>query len=218
MGTFDDPDTNETSTFFATNVTKAKVFDLGLTESEECSDEARKNAMIVKVSEERRIVTNTPGANGWHMQRVTQIEDDKTPALNDLITGADSNYTLVAFFYDLQEDLVECAPLKKLDEDTAAMYNALLKEVAAAEAAAENTDAAAGADGVDASNRRDDGKSGKSDVEEFSEDTEFAGETKATKAPRSARSGKATKSRRGISMSISRSGKGSKMAVVFASE
>jgi hypothetical protein len=147
VGTVDDPNTNETSTFFATNVTKAKVFDLGLTESEECSDEARKNAMIVKVSEERRIVTNTPGANGWYIQRVTQIEDDETPVLNDFITGADSNYTLVAFFYDLQEDLVECAPLKKLDEDMAAMYNALLEEVAAAKkAAAENVDAAAGGD------------------------------------------------------------------------
>jgi hypothetical protein len=29
VGTVDDPNTNETSTFFATNVTKAKVFDLG---------------------------------------------------------------------------------------------------------------------------------------------------------------------------------------------
>jgi hypothetical protein len=147
MGTGIDSNTNETSAFFSTNVTKAKKFDLGLTESEECSDEARKNAMIVKVSEERLISIDTPGARGWHMQRVTQLDDDETPALNDFITGADSNYTLVAFFYDLQEDLVECAPLKQHDEDTAAMYNALLEEVAAAKkAAAENVDAAAGGD------------------------------------------------------------------------
>lgn len=149
MGTGIDLNTNETSTFFATNVTKAKMFDLGLTKSEECSDEARKNAMIVKVSEERRIDTSTPGARGWHMQRVTQIEDDETPALNDFITGADSNYTLVAFFYDLQEGLVECAPLKQHDEDTAAMYNALFNEAAEGveAAAADNADAAAA--GVD---------------------------------------------------------------------
>jgi len=145
MGTFDDPDTNESSDFFATNVTYAEKFRVGFTESEECTDEAHSNALITQVSEERRIVTNTPGANGWYMQRVTQIEDDETPVLNDFITGADSNYTLVAFFYDLQEDLVACAHLQKHDEDTAAMYNALLKEVAAgaAAAAADNADAAA---------------------------------------------------------------------------
>ena len=72
MGTFDAPNTNETSTFFATNVTDAEVFNLGFTESEECSDEAHKNAMIVKVSEERLISTDTTGANGWHIQRVSQ--------------------------------------------------------------------------------------------------------------------------------------------------
>ncbi len=67
------------------------------------------------------------------------------------------------------------------------------------------------------------------DMDTESEDTEFASAAKASKAPRS-RSGKAGKStRRGISMSISRSGKGDKirsgksgkgdkMAVVFASE
>ena len=150
MGTFDAPNTNETSTFFATNVTKATVFNLGFTESEECSDEAHKNAMIVKVSEERLISTDTTGADGWHIQRVSQLDDEEIStvfALADLITGADSNYTLVAFFYDLQEDLVACAHLKKHDEDTAAMYNALLKEVGAgveaAAAAADNADAAA---------------------------------------------------------------------------
>jgi hypothetical protein len=59
-----------------------------------------------------------------------------------------------------------------------------------------------------------------------SEDTEFVSAAKATKAPSDdkgeRKAAKATKStRRGISMSISRkgkSGKGDKMAVVFASE
>ena len=148
MGTFDAPNTNETSTFFATNMTKAQVFNLGFTESEECSDEAHKNAMIVKVSEERLISTDTTGADGWHIQRVSQLDDEEIStvfALADLITGADSNYTLVAFFYDLQEDLVACAHLQKHDEDTAAMYNALLEEVGAGveAAAADNADAAA---------------------------------------------------------------------------
>ena len=147
VGTFDDPNTNETSTFFATNVTKAKIFDLGLTESEECSDEAHKNAMIVKVSEERLISTDTPGANGWHIQRVSQLDDDELStvfALADVITGADSNYTLVSYFYDLEKNLLACAHLKKHDDDMTVYYDELLKElhqeVAAAAAAAENVD------------------------------------------------------------------------------
>ena len=154
MGTGIDPNTNETSTFFATNVTKAQVFNLGFTESEECSDEAHDNAMIVKVSEERLISTDTPGADGWHIQRVSQLDDDEIStvlALADLITGADSNYTLVSYFYDLEKNLLACAHLKKHDDDTAAMYNELFKSLqeevaAAAGGAVENVDAAAGGD------------------------------------------------------------------------
>ncbi|KAL7449015.1 hypothetical protein ACHAWC_001120, partial [Mediolabrus comicus] len=88
MGTGIDSNTNETSTFFATNATKAEKFRVGFTKSEECTDEAHSNALITQVSEERRIITDTPGARGWHMQRVTQLDDDETPALNDFITGA----------------------------------------------------------------------------------------------------------------------------------
>lgn len=146
MGTGIDPDTNEKIYFYATNATiaEAEKFRVGFTKSQECSDEALKNALITQVSEERRIVTNTPGANGWHMQSVTQIEDNETPSLNEFIDGADSNYTLVSYFYNLQKDLVACAHLKPHDEDTAAMYDELLEEVAAAkEAAAENADVAA---------------------------------------------------------------------------
>ena len=153
MGTDIDPNTNETSTFFATNVTKAKVFNLGFTKSGECSDEAHDNAMIVKVSEERLIPTDTAGTNGWHMQRVSQLDDDEIAtvlALNDLITGSDSNYTLVSYFYDLEKNLLACAHLNKHDEDTAAYYNELLKEVAAAGAAAESADVAAAGAGEEA--------------------------------------------------------------------
>ena len=152
VGTFDDPNTNETSNFLATNVTDAEAFDFGLTKSEECSDEARKNAMIVKVTEDRLISTDTPGARGWHMQGVSQLKDDEIStvlALADLIAGADSNYTLVSYFYNLQKDLVACAHLKQHDEDKAAMYDELLKEVAAAaakKAAAESADVAAAGD------------------------------------------------------------------------
>ena len=147
MGTFDDSNTNETSTFFATNVTKASIFNLGFTKSEECSDEAHDEAMIVKVSEERLISTDTPGAKGWHVQRVSQLDDKEistVPSLTDIITGSDSNYTLVTYFYNLQKDLVACAHLKKHDEDMAAYYDELLNEVAGAGAGAEKADAAAG--------------------------------------------------------------------------
>ena len=143
MGTGMDPNTNETFTYFATNATKAAVFNIGFDKSKECSDEAHANAMIVKVSEERLISTDIPGARGWHMQSVSQLDDkefDTMFALADLITGADSNYTLVAYFYNLQKDLVACAHLKKHDEDMAAYYDELLKEVAAAGAAAKNAD------------------------------------------------------------------------------
>ena len=148
VGTFDDPNTNDTSTFFATNVTKAQVFNLGFTKSKECTDEAHNNAMIVKVSEERLISTDTPGAKGWHLQRVSQLDDGELStvfALADLITGADSNYTLVSYFYDLEKNLLACAHLKKHDEDTAAMYDELLEEVVAG-AAAESANVVAGGD------------------------------------------------------------------------
>ena len=140
MGNFTDPSTNQTSSYFATNATiaEAEKFRVGFTKSEECTDEAHSNALITQISEERRIITNTPGAKGWHLQPVTQIEDDEVPALNEYIAGADSNYTLVAFFYNLEKDLVACAHLKQHDDDTAAMYDELLKEVAAAKAAEEN--------------------------------------------------------------------------------
>lgn len=141
IGNFTDPSTNQTSSYFATNATiaEAENFRVGFAKTEECSDEAHNNALITQISEERRIITNTTGAKGWHLQRVTQIEDDEVPALNEFIAGTvDSNYTLVAFFYNLEKDLVACAHLKQHDKDTAAMYDELLKEVAAAKAAEEN--------------------------------------------------------------------------------
>ena len=149
MGTGMDPNTNETSTYFATNATKAALFELAFTKSGECSDEAHDNAMLIKVSEERLISTDTAGTNGWHLQRVSQLDDKEIStvlALNDLITGSDSDYTLVTYFYNLQKDLVACAHLEKHDEDVAAFYDDLLKEVAAAGAAAENADVAAAGD------------------------------------------------------------------------
>ena len=82
------------------------------------------------------------------MQRVSQLDDEEIStvfALSDVITGADLNYTLVAYsylFYDLEKNLLACAHLKKHNENTAAMYNALLKEVVVgAGAAADNADA-----------------------------------------------------------------------------
>ena len=113
------------------------------------SDEAHDNAMIVKVSEDRLISTNTPGAFGWHLQLVTQLEDEEIPtvlALTDLITGSDSNYTLVSYFYNAQKDLLACAHFKQHDDDTTATYYDLLKDVALAKAAAENDDVAAAGD------------------------------------------------------------------------
>ena len=148
MGTAVDPNTNETSNWFATNATKAVVFNIGFTKSGECSDEAHDDAMIVKVSEERLISTDTAGTNGWHLQRVSQLDDKEIStvlALNDIITGSDSNYTLVTYFYNLQKDLVACAHLKKHDDDMAAIYNALLEEVAAG-AAAESANVVAAGD------------------------------------------------------------------------
>ena len=82
------------------------------------------------------------------MQRVSQLDDDELStvfALADVITGADSNYTLVAFFYDIEKNLLGCAHLKKHDDDTAAYYDELLKEVAAG-AAAESANVVAAGD------------------------------------------------------------------------
>ena len=79
MGTAVDPNTNETFTYYATNVTQAAAFNIGFDKSKECTDEAHDNATIVKVSEGRLISTDTPGAKGWHLQRVVNLMMKKFP-------------------------------------------------------------------------------------------------------------------------------------------
>ena len=149
MGILIDPSTNSTATFIATNSTVAVEYNVGFTISEECSDEAHGKAKIVNVSEDRSISTDTAGARGWYLEHISEIEDDETstvPALTDHIAGVESNYTLVAYLYGPERDLVECAPLKKLDEATGAVYQELFTTLHRDVHAAEAADAAVNAD------------------------------------------------------------------------
>ena len=146
MGILIVPDTNRTATFIATNSTVAVEYNVGFTISEECSDEAHGKAKIVNVSEDRSISTDTAGARGWYLEHISEIEDGENstvPALTDHIAGVESNYTLVAYLYGPEKDLVECAPLKKLDEATGAVYQELFTTLHHDVHAAEAADAAA---------------------------------------------------------------------------
>lgn len=130
VGTATNLTSNEPFTFFATNATGASSFDLGVQESEECSDAALDKAMIAKISEPRNITTNLLGAHGWHIQRVSQIEDSTLPfSLADYITGTESKDNLVAYLYSSEKNLMACSDLKTLDEDTAAVYDGLFESL-----------------------------------------------------------------------------------------
>lgn len=142
MGDFISPITNETANFLATNATDINEVDLGFSDSGECSDEALANAMIVKVAQAR--IISADKSSGWHFQAVNQIEDDEIPTVLSLanhIAGAESKYNLVAYFYDLQSDLVACAHLNKHDETTAAFYDDLFKSWGKKEVAAGGAEA-----------------------------------------------------------------------------
>jgi hypothetical protein len=132
VGNVIDPNTNETVVFFATNTTKGDEFNLGFSDSDECSDEAHNYAKIVNFSEGRTISTDDVNG-GWHFQRVTEIKDDENstvPTLTDYIAGVESKYTLVSYLYGPEKDLLACAHLKKYDED----YREFFKSLAEADA------------------------------------------------------------------------------------
>ena len=145
--------TGDDGLFVATNATNFPqgitngTLIVGISDSEECTPEARDNSLLFELKEPVTFEINElgmiEGANGgWYTQPIRELEGNSTfpISLAALINGVadlvsevanlfnidSSKYGLAVYHLSSDDELLGCAFLKKHDEVTAAEYNALL--------------------------------------------------------------------------------------------
>ena len=145
--------TGDNGLFVATNVTNFPqgisngTLIVGISDSQECTTEARDNGMQFELDAPVTFEINElgmiEGANGgWYTQPIRELESNSTlpVSLASLVNGVaelvsevanlfnidTSKYGLAVYLQSSDDELLGCAFLKKHDEDTAAEYDALL--------------------------------------------------------------------------------------------
>ena len=123
----------------ATNATFADggrngTLSVGISASEECTTNDYSQASLFQFKVPVAIVINAlgkiegGGEGGWFQQRIREIQGNSTlpVSLAELINGDATEHNLAVYLLSSDEELLACGFLKKLDEDTAAEYDALL--------------------------------------------------------------------------------------------
>jgi hypothetical protein len=128
--------TTTTELFVATNAANfpkgslSGTLRLAIPDSKDCTTEAYKKALAFQLNDPVEYVVNEPagrigGKDGWLKQSISKIQGANSTlpvSLTDLISGVETEYSLAAYLLSSDEELLACANLKKVDEDTAAEY------------------------------------------------------------------------------------------------
>ena len=123
---------------------------VAVADTDECTSDAHDKAMFIPLEKELTYTTDENGSTGgWDFQAFTESDADAadgatalTPTLAALlgeaaslamsILEASTNYMVVVYMYDQDENLVACSHLQPLHEEKAAEYDALFKGLWAA--------------------------------------------------------------------------------------
>eukprot|EP00986_Skeletonema_menzelii_P001661 scaffold460_cov81-Skeletonema_menzelii.AAC.1 len=131
----------EDETFVATNATFSEgnldgTLSVAISDSEECTADAYGEASKFQLAHPVAYIVDelgkVGGEGGWFQQRIREIQDNSTllpVSLAELINGGESEHNLAVYLLGSDAELLGCAFMKKLDEDKAAEYDALLNGV-----------------------------------------------------------------------------------------
>ena len=106
---------------------------VGISETEDCNSDAYGSAVKFPLEKAVTYAINELGMiegvdGGWFQQNIREIEGNSTlpVSLAELVSGSGSEDGLAVYLQSSDDELLGCAFLKKLDEETAAEYDALL--------------------------------------------------------------------------------------------
>ena len=127
------------------------VMKVAVADTDECTDDAHDKAMFIPLEKDLTYTTDENGSTGgWDFQAFTESDAaaaaDGTTALNPTLAAllgeaaslaisileASTNYMVIVYMYDQDENLVACSHLQPLHEEKAAEYDALFKGLWAA--------------------------------------------------------------------------------------
>ena len=131
---------NTAEQFIATNATNFPkgslngTLGVAIPDSEDCTTEAYGRALPFQLKDPVEYVVNEPtgrigGKDGWLKQSISENQDANSSlpiSLADLISGVETEYGLAAYLLGPDKELLGCAQLKQVDDDTATKYYELL--------------------------------------------------------------------------------------------
>lgn len=132
---------DDDGSFVATNATFPEgilngTLSVAVSDSEECTADAYGETSKFQLADPVAYVVDelgkVGGEGGWFQQRIREIQDNSTllpVSLAELINGGESEHNLAVYLLGSDAELLGCAFMKKLDEDKAAEYDALLNGV-----------------------------------------------------------------------------------------
>ena len=132
-------DNTTTELFVATNATNFPngslngTLKVAIPDSEDCTTKAYGKALPFLLNNPVEYVVNELGGigdkDGWFKQSISEIQGANSTlpvSLTDLISGVETEYSLAAYLLGSDEELLGCAHLKQVDDDTATKYYELL--------------------------------------------------------------------------------------------
>jgi hypothetical protein len=148
---------NTTEHFVATNATNFPkgslngTLSVAIPDSEDCTTEAYGKALTFPLNDPVSYVVNEFGRigdkDGWFKQSISENQDANSSlpiSLADLTSGVEPEYSLAAYLLSSDEELLACANLKKVGEDTAVKYYELIFGSSEEEAAVKADTASSG--------------------------------------------------------------------------
>jgi hypothetical protein len=130
---------NTAEQFIATNATNFPkgslngTLGVAIPDSEDCTTEAYGRALPFLLNNPVKYEINELGRigdkDGWFKQSISENQDANSSlpiSLADLTSGVETEYSLAAYLLSSDEELLGCAHLKKVDEDTATAYYELI--------------------------------------------------------------------------------------------
>ena len=162
--------------FIATNATNFPqgilngTLTVGLTQSGECTTEAYDNVLPFQLNVPVAFVINQLGMieseneNGWFTQTIRELEGDSTlpitlaellSGVSELVSGVaelfnvnELDYGLAVYALGAEEEVLGCASMKKVDDDTSAEYSEAIFGLSQEEAVKEVPTSSASTNGL----------------------------------------------------------------------
>jgi hypothetical protein len=128
-------DNTATELFVATNATNFPkgslngTLKVAIPDSEDCTTKAYGRALPFSLNNVFNELGGIGGKNGWLKESISEVQGANSTlpvSLTDLLSGVETEYGLAAYLLGSDKELLGCAHLKQVDDDTATKYYELL--------------------------------------------------------------------------------------------